>query len=321
MNPILRVVFLSTVVVAEVCRTTATAAPAELGRVRWERSLDAGLQRAASSDKPVFLLFQEVPGCATCVGFGKSVLSEPLYVEAIESEFVPVAIFNNRGGADAEALKRYGEPAWNNPVVRFVDGAGVDLIARRDRVWSPLGIGQRMIAALEAAQRPVPTYLRVAVDAAALRSSGIATFSMPCFWRGEACLGGIESVVATRAGWLGGREVVEVRFDARSTDYASLLRQVAATDCVDGVFAHGAVQEESAVAVFGRARVTQSPGYARDAAPRDQKYYLRRSSLRELDVGPTQGARLNAAIAARTSPERWLSPRQIEAIGVPDSRR
>jgi len=36
--------------------------PVELGLVSWQRNLDAGLELAASADKPVLLLFQEVPG-------------------------------------------------------------------------------------------------------------------------------------------------------------------------------------------------------------------------------------------------------------------
>lgn len=34
----------------------------ELGRVDWERDLDAALRRAKGADKPVLLLFQEIPG-------------------------------------------------------------------------------------------------------------------------------------------------------------------------------------------------------------------------------------------------------------------
>jgi hypothetical protein len=36
--------------------------PRELGTVRFERDLDRALATAKSSAKPVFLLFQEVPG-------------------------------------------------------------------------------------------------------------------------------------------------------------------------------------------------------------------------------------------------------------------
>jgi hypothetical protein len=95
------------------------------------------------------------------VDFGRQVLSHPLLVEAIETLFTPVAIYNNVKGRDAVILKRYEEPSWNNPVVRFVDAKGVDLIPRRDRVWSPSGIAARMAEALAAAKRTVPEYLRL----------------------------------------------------------------------------------------------------------------------------------------------------------------
>jgi len=36
--------------------------PIELGLVKWERSLPAAKAKAKSDDKPVLLLFQEVPG-------------------------------------------------------------------------------------------------------------------------------------------------------------------------------------------------------------------------------------------------------------------
>ena len=36
--------------------------PVELGQVRWRRDFDAALAEARRDDKPVLLLFQEVPG-------------------------------------------------------------------------------------------------------------------------------------------------------------------------------------------------------------------------------------------------------------------
>ncbi len=71
--------------------------------------LDAAVKESASTGRPVFIQFQEVPGCATCKGFGRAVLSHPLLVEAIESEFVPIAIHNNRPGRDADVLQRLSE--------------------------------------------------------------------------------------------------------------------------------------------------------------------------------------------------------------------
>jgi len=64
--------------------------------VHWYRDYDKALVVAAKEDKDVLLLFQEVPGCSTCRNYGHNVLSHPLMVEAIESLFVPLAIFNNK---------------------------------------------------------------------------------------------------------------------------------------------------------------------------------------------------------------------------------
>jgi len=139
------------------------AGPRELGLVRWGRSLDAGLAESPQSGRPVLLLFQEIPGCATCVDFGAGPLSSPLLVDAIESEFVPVAIHNNRPGADAELLARFGEPACNFPVLRVLDAGGRDLLPRRDGIYGERGVADRLIAALEAAKRSGASYADVRV--------------------------------------------------------------------------------------------------------------------------------------------------------------
>ena len=70
----------------------------ELGQVHWYRSYDKALAVAA----------KEVPGCSTCRNYGHNVLSHPLMVEAIESLFVPLAIFNNKSGKDKNILDQYG---------------------------------------------------------------------------------------------------------------------------------------------------------------------------------------------------------------------
>lgn len=36
--------------------------PVEIGKVKWTRDLDGALAKSKKSGKPVFLLFQEVPG-------------------------------------------------------------------------------------------------------------------------------------------------------------------------------------------------------------------------------------------------------------------
>lgn len=72
-------------------------------------------------------------------------------MKRIESEFVPLLIFNNKGGKNAKLLKRYREPSWNYPVVRFLDGKGHDLIPRKDKLYTIKAIEARMKQALQAA--------------------------------------------------------------------------------------------------------------------------------------------------------------------------
>jgi hypothetical protein len=135
--------------------------PIEVGNVWWQRDFDAALENSARTGKPLLVLFQEVPGCTGVKQFGREVLTNPLIVEAMENEFIPVLVYNNRkGGMDEELLKRYQEPAWNFQVIRFLNAAGYDVIPRKDRVWTTSGVASRMIEALAAANRPVPKYLK-----------------------------------------------------------------------------------------------------------------------------------------------------------------
>lgn len=56
-----------------------------------------------------------------------------------------------------------------------------------------------------------------------------------------------------------------------------------------------------------RTRLVSSP-----ASDLDQKYYLRHSPLRKLDLTPLQAARVNSALERGEDPTRWLSPAQQE---------
>ncbi len=255
----------------------------ELGAVRWQDRLEPALAESKRSGRPVLVLFQEIPGCATCTGFGDGPLSNPLLVEAIESEFVPLAIHNNRPGEDATVLALFGEPAWNNPVMRFLDAQGRDVVPRRDGLYGTHEIAARLLAVLVAAKRPVPQYLRLVSDEL---NHGVATVTLGthCFWEGEASLGGIDGVTRTRAVLAEGGEAVEVTYDPARV-------------------APSALATAAQGRVLGAGRTTSAP----DA---DQKRHLRFSTLRYVPLTPVQAARINAALAAGTEATKWLSPRQ-----------
>src|SRR5262245_19894626 len=134
---------------------TTTGAPKELGDVRWSRDLDAAIADAERLERPLLILFDEVPGCSTCVSYGQNVLKNPLLLEAAETLFVPVAVFNNLGGKDREALDAFKEPSWNNPVVRIVDARRNPLAPRLDGDYTQVGLARSMVAALQRAGKVV----------------------------------------------------------------------------------------------------------------------------------------------------------------------
>lgn len=278
---------------AAVVAATNTA-PCELGLVPWQRDLPAALASAKESGRPVFVLFQEVPGCHTCQSFGNGPLSQPLLVEAIETEFIPVLIYNNKP-ADAGILKQYQEPAWNNPVVRFLAGNGADLIPRQDGVWTTGGIAQRMVAALQAAKRAVPKYLVLVAEEAAVVKPSRLTFTMGCFWSGEAKLGTLDGVIATRAGWAGKAEAVEVTYDPERLSEATLTERAKGMSCTRE--AH--TEQQFAV------------------AEKDTKFYLKKTPYAALNLTPLQATRINAALVSKQDPTQYLSPRQRAQLATP----
>ena len=286
----------------------------ELGTVHWMRDYDAALSLASSTGKPVLILFQEVPGCATCRNYGLQVLSHPLLAEAAGEFFVPLAVFNNRGGADAEVLTLFREPSWNNPVVRIIDGSGREIVRRLADDYSPGGFSGALIEALRASGARAPEYLRlVHAELTAAGSPETAVRSMFCFWQGEIELGGIDGVVATRAGFADGAEVVEVTYDSSRLSYAALLRQASRLQCADNVFALNDQQRAIAGRVLGSKRVRPSGGFPADAGNAGNartKYYLARTPYRFVPMTGLQQIRANIAVYEGRDPAYLLSSRQ-----------
>lgn len=285
--------------------------PPELGRVRFPRDVDAALEVAQKENRPVFALFQEVPGCSTCTGFGRGPLSHPLVVEAIETLFVPVCVHNNAGGADAKALERFGEPSWNNPVVRFLDGRGQDVIARKDGVWSEAALVERMGEALVAAKVAIPRWFDLALLEARAAQSERAVFAMYCFWEGQARLGGLDGVLDATPGFFDGREVVDVRYDPRRIALRDLASAAAEFDCARDVYLPRAADVASLPELL-RARGKVLEGDVRRAPDSDDLRSLKR--VRALDLLPltrAQAIRVNAELAAKNATRPGtLTPRQ-----------
>ena len=280
---------------------TRSVPPIELGSVAWGRDYQAGLQQSLESQKPILLLFQEVPGCAGCQDFGRDVLSQPLLVEAIAEAFVPVAIFNNQPGEDARVLKRFSEPAWNYQVIRYLDAGGNDLIPRKDRIWTRQGTVERMVQALEKAKRPIPKSLQLLQLQHSAKKHKSVLFAQSCFWVGEAKFGGQAGVVATEAGFYQGREVTRVTFDPAVLSLKQLAAVGQKMDCARALYLDPVFQKETGETHLAGLPVQGFDAAAyRKASARDQKVHLqRRPELHKLGLTSYQTTKINALLAAR----------------------
>lgn len=274
--------------------------PQELGYVNWLRDYDKALERAKEENKPVLILFQEVPGCSTCQYYGNEILRHPFIVELVESHFIPLAIYNNKRGKDLEILKKYNEPTWNNPVVRIVDEQGENLVSRLAGNYSLVGLADNIRQGLVLSGQTVPSYLELwHKELTGQNSKEEAFLSMYCFWTGEKEIAQIDGILGTEAGFMHGREVVKITYDSNKTDLKKVVKSAEKVQCADQVFADGNHTQKIDKKV-GR--------YRKD---REDKFYLTKSPLRFVPMTNLQATKVNSALGTNQDPLVFLSDRQI----------
>ena len=257
-----------------------SAAPAhpELGRVFWLRDFDVALKQAKATKRPLLVLFDEVPGCETVRGFGREVLSDAEVVSFIEQHFVAVAVFNNVGGADRKVLEAFGEPTWNNPVVRILDAEQKPLAPRFSGPY---------------AREPFLQLLRTASGSAAPALETL-TVSAHCFWECEARLGRLPAVQSSRVGFLHGAEVVEVNFDPTVLTREAMWREATKLECAARIFTRSDSEQAAASQLVGaRAFRTDVP---LEPSEKDTKFYLKQASRSEAGLNALELTRMNAAL-------------------------
>lgn len=280
----------------------------ELGYVNWSRSYDDALVKAQKENKAVFILFQEVPGCSTCKNYGNNLLTHPHIVEAIETYFIPLAIFNNKGGSDVEILRKFGEPSWNNPVARIIDPKSEkDIVPRLNGRYDMDGLISTLMAGILASNKLIPNYLDLLQQEYAVQDLRETHLSMYCFWSGEKNLGQLEGVVSTRAGFMNGAEVVKVKYDAEVVKEKDLLSFAASKQCADGVFTND--QREVKAAQKLKIRTKKEGKFRTDSQP---KYYTYNTPYKYLPMTDLQALKVNSALSSQMSPDDFLSPRQKE---------
>lgn len=287
----------------------AQHAPIELGIVNWHRDLNQAKKLATQTSKPILLFFQEVPGCSTCRNFGSEVMSNELIAEYIESNFIPLLVYNNKAGDDAHTLKTYQEPAWNNPVLRVVKADGKDLVARHANQYTPGQVMAFLNRAVLASGQLVPEYAQL-LESEYNTEPSTLTLQMYCFWTGERILGKVNGVIKTEAGYNHGQEVVKLEYDEKLISTASLLEIAKKSGNADLVYTTNASQKDASKK-WNIKNVEDKNEFRLD---KEAHYYLYHSPYAKLKLTDMQATKVNAAIGNGEDPKRFLSPKQLNCL-------
>jgi len=286
--------------------------PEECGYVKWGRNYNHALEKSKSEKKPIFILFQEVPGCSTCKNYGNNILKHPHIVEAIESYFVPLVIYNNKGGHDAKILGKFNEPSWNNPVVRIIDpNTEDDLLPRLSNDYCIGGIVKTINKAIFLSGNLVPEYLNLLEKETQKGNIKTTHLAMYCFWSGEKNLAKLDGVNQTNAGFMNGKEVVKVIYNSDVISEVELIKYASEAKCGDQVFSKDQKEIDAAKKINISA---SSPG--KFTIDKESKYYLHNHPLSKLPMTELQALKINSALAFNLPYEVYLSPRQIELAGM-----
>ncbi len=282
----------------------------ELGKVKWLRDYDLAIAESIKTKKPIYILFQEIPGCSTCVNFGKIVMSNSLIVEMIETYFVPLAIYNNKSGKDAAVLKKYKEVAWNNPVSRIVDQNGRDIVDRLNGSYTEGAVIGFIRKGIEANKKLVPKYIQLLEEEYTAIKKEIV-LEMYCFWSGEKNIGNQKGVISTLPGFSNGKEVVKVTFDDSAIDEMDVVTNAQKTNNADAVHTNNSY-EKSAL----KSKNIVVKNLAAFTVDKDIHYYLKQSKYASLDLSTSQATKINSLIGLGQNPDHLLSPRQLIKLKI-----
>jgi hypothetical protein len=252
---------------------------------RWVVDFDEALLLSAERSRPVLALYREPAG----------ITDQPLMAEAVEDLFVPLVLPAGNGGC------------------RVFDAAGLDLIPPEETVETPGQLAALMVRALETDGGEAPGWLRLVAEELGDAERRMMTLTMYCYWEGEAKLGNLDGVLATRSGYMGEDEVVEVVYDADRLGFDELVGKAKELDCDDRFYVHTAADYDRARELVGR-KAAPAPERAEAIEFTEVKYALRRTPMGRLPLTPLQGTKMNADIRFETDPRRWLSPRQLAML-------
>lgn len=147
----------------------------------------------------------------------------------------------------------------------------------------------KMIEALEASKKEIPEYVKLLGDDLKIEYGHAAktVYETPCFWSGETSLAQDKGVIATKAGLIGHKEVVEVYVDTMQTSITDL---------------------DSYANEQGFYKVDGHDNFRID---KDPQFYLKKSKYSQLPLSPAQRTKINLALPYKQNPNKFLSPKQL----------
>lgn len=119
-----------------------------------------------------------------------------------------------------------------------------------------------------------------------------ATFSMYCYWTGEATLGKVDGVVASRIGHWGGQEIVQVDFDPNKTNRSNLAQALIDQRSFYAVLADGERAAQRLASDFDGEQIRRVSGEAHFIEPK-HSLRTRFPQLASLDLTEAQQIELN----------------------------
>lgn len=144
----------------ELDRSNHNSSPA-LGSIRWETDFRVSKQRSFLEHKPLLILFTGFQDEEQAAEYGRTVLHNPLIKEAIEENFIPLAI-NNQDQTDSHnVMNFFHEPHHNLPVIRVYDPASKVPSERLSGDYSGAGLAMTMVVGLTKQGKKPPLYLRI----------------------------------------------------------------------------------------------------------------------------------------------------------------
>ena len=120
-----------------------------------------------------------------------------------------------------------------------------------------------------------------------------ATFAMYCYWTGEATVGRVDGVVATRIGFRAGKEIIEVDYDPARTDVGKLASALIRQRSFDALLVASEAEKERAGTRVPGESIWVRPGKARLIEPK-HSLRTRHPELWELGLSEAQAIALNS---------------------------